>query len=120
MSNISGKINLAALTHARIKTKKGADAIIIPIKENNLFASEKGNVYLDLQANEHIDQDKKVTHIVSQSVPKEVYEKLKAAGEYAPTLGNLTDWSKLNGGGGESAPDTSTDAEPEGEDDLPF
>jgi hypothetical protein len=120
MSNISGKINLAALTHAKIKTKKGADAIVIPIKENNLFLSEKGNVYLDLQANEHIDAEKKTTHIVNQGVPKEVYDKLKAAGEYTPTLGNLTEWSKL--GGGEGDPNTSAEVagDVDLDDSLPF
>lgn len=118
MSNISGKINLASLQHARMKTKQGNDCIVIPIKANNLFLSEKGNVYLDIQANEHIDSEKKTTHIVNQSVPKDVYDKLKAAGEYAPTLGNLTDWSKLSSG--ESEPNNLGDVPPVDDQDLPF
>lgn len=117
MSGISGKINLAALEHAIRKTKEGVEYIAIPIAKNNLFRSEKGNVYLDFSGNEHIDAEKKQTHIINQSVPKEVYEKLKAAGEYAPTLGNMTDWSKL--GGGEPTPNDSADI-PEDDPDFPF
>ena len=122
MSNISGKINLAALEHAVIKTKSGDEAIVIPIGKNNLFKSDKGNVYLDLFANE-IDANKrradsKDTHIVSQSVSKEVREKLKAESKYPPTLGNLAVW----GGGGYSEPSpaaTSIDLADNTED-LPF
>ena len=122
MGNISGKINLASLEHKVIKTKNGTDCIVLPIKSNNLFLSEKGNVFLDISANEHINAEKKQTHIVNQSVPKDVYDKLKAAGEYAPTLGNLTDWEKLSGGGnGEPTPNQSANFDPAGSDeDLPF
>jgi hypothetical protein len=119
MSGISGKINLAALTHAIRTSKDGNEYIAIPIKKNHLFRSEVGNVYLDISANEHINKEKKETHIVKQSLPKEEYQKLKDAGEYAPTLGNLTDWSKL--GGGEPTPNNTAAVDiPEGEDDLPF
>lgn len=118
MGRISGKINLSALEHSVQTSKKGVKFIAIPIEKNNLFQSDKGNVYLDISCNEHLNSEKKQTHIVNQSVPKEVYEKLKEAGEYAPSLGNLTDWDKLGGGGGESAPNVST--EDMEMDDLPF
>lgn len=123
MGNISGKINLSALVHAVKKSPKtGKSYIAIPIEENHLFLSEKGNVFLDLSCNEHINEEYKQTHIVSQSVPKEVYEALKAKSEYAPTLGNLCDWDKLSGGGsGEGQPNSTVADIPEGEDDnLPF
>lgn len=122
MGNVSGKLNLAALEHAIIKTKSGDEAIVIPIKKNNLFKSDKGNVYLDFSARE-LDLSKRRegsndTHIVSQSVGKEAYEKLKAENKYAPTLGNLTVWG---GGGGEPKPNT-TQIDDLGDEvpDLPF
>lgn len=117
MSGISGKINLAALTHSVQTSKKGVKYIAIPIESNNLFHSEKGNVFLDITCNEHLDSEKKQTHIINQSVPKAVYEALKEKGEYAPTLGNLTDWDKLGGGGGEGSPNS---IDPIEGDDLPF
>lgn len=121
MSNISGNINLASLEHAvKELGKNKTKCIIIPIEANNLLLTERGNCFLNFQANEYINAEKKQTHIVNQSVPKEVYEKLKSAGEYAPTLGNLTDWSKLSGGG-ESTPNESDSFPPiEDSEDLPF
>lgn len=104
MGSISGKINLAALTHAVMPMGKDkVECIVIPIAKNNLFKSDKGNVYLDLQAfeiaPEKRNDDRKDTHIVSQSLPKEVREKLKEANQYPPTLGNLIDWDQVSGGG---------------------
>lgn len=79
-------------------------------------------VYLDLFANE-IDANKrradsKDTHIVSQSVSKEVREKLKAESKYPPTLGNLAVW----GGGGysEPAPAATNVDFADNTEDLPF
>ena len=120
MSNISGKINLAALKHARIKTKKGADAIVIPIAENHLFASEKGNVYLDLQAWELKEKksDSKDTHLVKQSLPKDIFDKMSEEQKKGmPIIGNLIDWGA--GGHGEPEPQNMADGVVD-EDDLPF
>lgn len=122
MSNGRGKINLTALECAIIPSKKDKDDVIlcIPVKKNNLFKSEKGNVYLDFIYNEMKSPGKneKDTHIINQSVPKEVYEALKAAGKYAPTLGNLQHWE---GGYQEPEPNVVQDL-PENKttDDLPF
>ena len=120
MGNISGSINLAALEHKVIKTKQGTDCIVIPIKSNHLMLTEKGNVFMNINANEHINAEKKQTHIVSLSVGKEEWEKLKAAGKYAPTLGNLTDWDKISGGGSSEPTPNHSDIPVSGEDDLPF
>ena len=121
MGRISGKINLAALTHKIITSKKGAKCIVLPIIENNLFLSEKNNVFLDISCNEYLDSEKKQTHIIGQSVGKDAWEKLKEKGEYAPTLGSLCDWDKMSGDkspqNGESFEDGIDEG---GEDDLPF
>lgn len=93
---IKGKINLAAFTHAvmDIKKKDGSTtkAIIIPIDDNNLFLSEKGNVFFDFYANEIAVEKRKgdYSHLINQSISKEKREALKAESKYPPTLGNLT------------------------------
>ena len=79
-----GKINLAALSSHKIAEfpVKGSDkkikCIVLPIEKNNLFLSDKGNVYIDIVAFElktlTLDKDGAVTqtHIVKQSLPKKV------------------------------------------------
>lgn len=123
MSNGRGKINLTALEHAIVSSKVNKDEKIlcIPIKKNNLFLSEKGNVYLDIIYNEikNPRDDSKDTHIVNQSVPKEVREALKANGQYPPTLGNLQHWDG-SGQHGEPAPNVVETPPTATTDDLPF
>lgn len=139
---ITGKLNLAKLEHVirEFPMKDGSkqECIVIPIKKNSLYRTDKGNVFLDIYANEIPPEKRKVitvkskdgtkeydryesTHIANQSLPEDVREKLKAAGQYAPTLGNLTDSNlQLQSGSSESA-NVSDDfaAMPEG-DGLPF
>lgn len=122
MSNGFGKINLTALKCAIVNSKVNKDEKIlcIPIKENNLFLSEKGNVYLDIIYNEIKNKKEGVkdTHIINQSVPKEVREALKAEEKYPPTLGNLQHWD----GSSHSEPASNTIQVPDNAttDDLPF
>jgi hypothetical protein len=86
---ISFKINLTQLNHARMKTPKGADVVVIPINENSLFVGEKG-IYLDIVGFEVKNPENgKDTHILKQSFSKEVRaampeEVLKAL----PIIGN--------------------------------
>lgn len=120
MSNISIKVNLRQLEHGFMTTKKGVKCIVLPIKENNLFEGEKG-VYLDMQAWE-IDPDKrsadrKDTHIVSQSLSKEVRDALPD-GKYPPTLGNAIDWNQ-QGGSSTLTPEAQDFSGDDGQD-LPF
>jgi hypothetical protein len=93
---IKGKINLAAFSHAIMDAKRkdgtSVKGIFIPIEANGLFHSDKGNVYVDFVARE-IPAEKrkgKDTHMVSQSVDKEVYDALRAQQKYPPTIGNMT------------------------------
>lgn len=79
------KINLAALpSHKIVKVNVGGepvDAILIPIAKNNLFLSDKGNVFMDLVLFENKeplkDKDGLIiqTHMIKQSLPKDVREK---------------------------------------------
>lgn len=117
---IKGKINLAAFKHAvmDIKKKDGSTtkAIVIPVEDNSLFLSEKGNVYFDFYANE-IPLEKRRgdhSHLINQSLPKEKREALKAESKYAPTLGSLTV------GSFDPAPTAVSDFEAIPEKDMPF
>lgn len=126
-----GKINLAALPSHRImefpvagsKTEK-IECIVIPIKKNHLFRSEKGNVYMDIvmfsQKEPMKDKDGAIiqTHLVKQSLPKEVREAMTKEEQMAqPIIGSLC----IIGAGMQqervAVQDTSI---PDTDDDLPF
>jgi hypothetical protein len=116
--NISTKINLAGLKHSvrTIKGKSGdLECLVIPIIANNLFKGEKG-VYLDLTGFEIKNKvnDSKDTHLVKQSLPKEIYEKQTEEEKKAvPILGGHILWA----GGSMGDSTLNTQAE---NDDLPF
>lgn len=126
-----GKINLAALASHRImeisvagSTEK-IKAIVIPIEKNHLHLSDKGNVYLDLVAYKmkepSKDKDGAVTqtHLIKQSLPKEIREKMTKEELMAqPIMGSLL-ISEYNGYTEKPAVQDDTIA-PNGEDDLPF
>ena len=120
MSNISGKLNLLQL-HAVKKMMPGqlgpVECLIIPIQKNNLFVGDKG-VYLDLIAFEveNKKSDSKDTHLIKQSLSKEVREKMTSEQLNAmPILGNLQVW------GERSEPEPVSSGKTLNElDDLPF
>lgn len=123
MGNISAKINLRQLqsTVRTMKSKSGdIECVIIPIAANNLVKGEKG-VYLDLIGFELKEKigDRKDTHLVKQSLPKEVIEKMSDEQKHAmPILGNMVLW-----GFQEPAPNNVEVGEMNSEadgDDLPF
>lgn len=98
MKNISIKLNLQQLQSA-VKVMKGQtgdiECLVIPIEKNHLFKGEKG-IYLDLQAFE-IKQKRegsKDTHLIKQSLPKEVYEKMDDEERKSqPIIGNAAVWA---------------------------
>lgn len=90
------KINLHAFNHAFISSIKGKETtkrcICIPIEENHLFvgSEEKGKpVYLDMMAFAMRDPKDWATHVVKQSLKKDLIEKLKSEGASLPILGNM-------------------------------
>jgi hypothetical protein len=100
MSNISGKLNLMQLK-AAIRSMTGKDGlpidcVVLPIEANHLFKGEKG-IYLDITAFEIKEKkgESKDTHLVKQSLPKEVYDALTDDQKKAlPILGNLRVWGE--------------------------
>ena len=121
MSRISGKINLAGLK-GQVRSMQGTsgmvECLVIPIAANNLFKGEKG-VYLDLIAFEIEKKvnDSKDTHLVKQSLSKEVREKMTDEQLKAmPIIGNLQVW----GGVTEAEPQTNVNTVAGEDDPLPF
>jgi hypothetical protein len=120
MSNISAKLNLLMLKGAvqKMKAKSGLiDCIVIPIDQNNLFRGEKG-IYLDMIAFEikNKQNDSKDTHLIKQSLPKEIREKMTQDELNAmPILGNISVWGEH----AESEP-VSSPAPIDPGNDLPF
>jgi hypothetical protein len=74
------------------------DCLVIPIEQNNLFRGEKG-IYLDLIAFElsNKKEGQKDTHLVKQSLPKDIREKMSEEQlNQMPIIGNLMVWSEGN------------------------
>lgn len=121
MENVSIKINLAQLTHALMKSDKtGNDLLVIPIEDNNLFKSEKGNIYLDLIAFPVKTPNDDQTHIVKQSLPKAVRDAMTEEQKRdQPIFGNMKIWG--DGPRSEPAPkNAAPGAVAKAADDLPF
>ena len=122
---ITGKINLAQLVHGikKVKTAKGEeDCLIIPIAQNKLFKSEKGNVYLDFAGFEIAPEKRKGddTHLIVQSFDQATRDANKAANIQSPILGNMRASDYAAEALPQVAPEfTNADFE-EGGDDLPW
>lgn len=121
MSRIVGKLNLAQLK-GQVKVMQGQtgmiECLVLPIIANNLFKGDKG-IYLDIIAFEFESKkgDSKDTHLVKQSLPKEMFEKMTDEEKKAmPIIGNLRVWDAEHS---EAEPQTNMVSQAES-DDLPF
>lgn len=90
------KINLHALKNAFVSTIKGKETtrrcVCIPIEDNHLFvgSEEKGKpVYLDMVAFAMKEPRDWATHVLKQSLKREIVDKIKSEGGSLPILGNL-------------------------------
>jgi len=82
--NLSGKINLAALSGTAIITgKRGQPVFCIDIETANLFKSDKGAVYLDIVCFENANKQYS-DYSIKQSLPKEKRT------DQQPFIGNLS------------------------------
>lgn len=100
MSNISIKLNLRQLKNIvkpmRRKDGSTVECLVLPIDSNHIFRGGKG-LYLDLTAIEIKNKvgDSKDTHLVKQSIPKEVYEKMTEEQKKSlPIIGNAIVWDR--------------------------
>jgi len=117
MSMIFGKINLRQFKHALMTTPKGTKAIVIPIKENNLFEGEKG-LYFDFVAFDRKEvSDTGDTHLLKQSFDKKTREAMSEQEKKdQPIFGNIQAGERSK-----SEPEPKgSDEVAKGADDLPF
>lgn len=128
MTDFNGKLNLLKLKRAGVMQILGRTevllCVVIPIEDNNIFISTDENnrpkaAYLDLTAwalkNPKYDE----THMIKQTLPKEVCEKMTDAEKKAmPILGGLkpANFEAQNGASTCDAPFAQT----QNLDDLPF
>ena len=113
---IKGKLTISAFKHAIVKMRNKAgeevEGIFIPIKDNYLFKSEKGNVFCDIVAFElktpftNKDGEISADYSISQSFEKEERERRKASGEWV-NLGTML-VNGLSGGNSEQTPNSDT------------
>jgi hypothetical protein len=121
---ITAKLNLTALKHGLVAGKTEGEVLIcIPVKANQLFLSEKKNVYLDIVGFDFEDKtDTKYpnTHLLKQSFSKEALAAMSEDVKKAlPILGN----ARVNTGAerSEPAPNSVMGGDvAKGVDDLPF
>ena len=125
---LSGSIALTKLIHVKIKSKKGADCLMIPIEANLLETDANGGVYIPVRVITKDQQDQYGQNgFIAKSIGSKHYkaadqaqrDKWKADGkEITPILGSIKDFT---GGGSQ---DASSGAAAEGtfteDDDLPF
>lgn len=124
--SLDGSIALSKLQHVMMnkKNKKGKKirCIVIPVKENFLYESDKGGVYLNIRVNLKDKEDEFNQHgFVGQSVPSDIYkeasDKEKEKMKKTPILGGLKDW-EYDGSSNDASGSAGDDID-EG-DDLPF
>lgn len=119
---LNGSIALTKLKCAVIKTKKGNDAILLPINEN-YFTFKDGAVYLNVSVILRDEQDQYGQNgFVAQKLDAETYKSLgaeKAKEIQLPILGNIKDFSGGGANDSAGAVQVSGNVDPE-QDDLPF
>jgi hypothetical protein len=97
MSTISTKINLTQFKHAvrKMQGQTGTvDCLIIPIDANHFYRGEKG-IYVDLVGFELRERRDNQTHLVKQSLPKELLEKMTEQEKNdLPILGSHVVWTQ--------------------------
>lgn len=128
MTDFNGKLNLLKLKRAGIMQIQGRTGVlrclVIPVEDNNIFVTTDENnhpkaAYIDLTAWELKNPKYDETHMIKQSLPKEVREKMTDEEKKAiPILGGLKPviFESQNAASSCAAPITQT----QNSDDLPF
>ena len=128
MTDFNGKLNLLKLKRAGIMQIQGRSGVlrclVIPVEDNNIFVTTDENnhpkaAYIDLTAWEIKNPKYDETHMIKQSLPKEVREKMTDEEKKAiPILGGLKPviFGSQNAASSCAAPIAQT----QNSDDLPF
>lgn len=118
--NISSNLDLSKFKNAVVikhGKNKDVECLLIPLAQNGLENGEYG-VRFETVGFSYDNKGKgKSTHIIKQSFPKDVMEKMSEEEKKAmPIFGNHVNWDQVNGGGeSNTAPAPQVD-----EDSLPF
>lgn len=128
MTDFNEKLNLLKLKRAGIMQIQGRTGVlrclVIPVEDNNIFVTTDENnhpkaAYIDLTAWELKNPKYDETHMIKQSLPKEVREKMTDEEKKAiPILGGLKPviFESQNAASSCAAPIAQT----QNSDDLPF
>lgn len=128
MTDFNGKLNLLKLKRAGIMQIQGRTGVlrclVITVEDNNIFVTTDENnhpkaAYIDLTAWELKNPKYDETHMIKQSLPKEVREKMTDEEKKAiPILGGLKPviFESQNAASSCAAPIAQT----QNSDDLPF
>lgn len=128
MTDFNGKLNLLKLKRAGIMQIQGRTGVlrclVIPVEDNNIFVTTDENnhpkaAYIDLTAWELKNPKYDETHMIKQSLPKEVRKKMTDEEKKAiPILGGLKPviFESQNAASSCAAPIAQT----QNSDDLPF
>ena len=122
MAIIKANIGLNKIEGARVaKDKTGADCVIIPVKAANIFVSDKGGIYLNLDILENKQGEDQYgnTHMIKLDIGQE----RRNAGEQSPIVGNCKTKSFGDINPAQSAPQKSVPSQEQDDEDsdsIPF
>lgn len=120
MGNISSSIDLAKFKNSVVikhGKNKDVECLLIPLAQNGLKNGEYGVVFETVGFSYDNKGKGKSTHIIKQSFPKDVLDKMSDDEKKAmPIFGNHVNWDEASGVGNNSAPAQSV----ESDEDLPF
>lgn len=85
-----GKLAQTAAVNITGKSGIPNKCVVIPVEQNGIFLSEKGGIYLDLQAIALKEERYGQSHLLKRSIPKEVWDEMSDEAKKAqPILGGL-------------------------------
>ena len=127
---LTSSIALDRLICAKVTSKKGAECLMIPIKDNNLEVDDYG-IHLPIRIiYRPIQDDKKQNGFISKAIGSKTYKEAsedqkalwkdysnEETKKQTPILGNVKDWSSSGPATSEVAKSAAVDPDT---DDLPF
>jgi hypothetical protein len=122
MQILKANIGLNKIEGARVaKDKTGTDCVIIPVKAANVFVSDKGGIYLnvDIIENKQGEDQYGNTHMITLDIGKD----RRASGEKGTILGNCKTLIFNNGNQPQSAANSGKSPQSAADDDgdsIPF
>lgn len=109
--NYTVKIDLKKLDKTALMNIQGKDGmvqcVVIPVKDNNIFVSDKpnGGIYLELKASEAREMKYGQSHFLKKTVSKEAYSQMtKDERMSMPIIGSLSPYDNQGMAGNNQTP----------------